>query len=161
MEEIESARANLGEAGIGVGFFLQLGYPGEGLVEVNKTIDMVRRLRPEQIGVSVSYPLPGTLFHERVAHSMESSHWHNAMDNRPLFQAPFGEEFYAVAKEVLRSTHSAGQRRSHLVQWIRDRDRRSARRLLGSAWHTVRLPVMRRKMIGLAEPNPLAVPLDW
>jgi anaerobic magnesium-protoporphyrin IX monomethyl ester cyclase len=159
--EIERARDNLRARGIGVGFFLQLGYPGEGLEEVNATIDLVRRLRPEQIGVSVSYPLPGTVFHDRVAHSMVDTHWEQAMDNRPLFQAPFTGEFYAAAKEVLRSTHSVGQARVNLRELIQTRDPRSARRVLGSAWHAIRLPLFRRRMKSLAQPNPSAVSLSW
>jgi radical SAM superfamily enzyme YgiQ (UPF0313 family) len=161
VKEIEQARTNLRASGIGVGFFLQLGYPGEGYEEVQATIEMVRRLRPEQIGVSVSYPLPGTVFHDRVAHSMVDSHWDQAMDNRPLFQAPFDGQFYAAAKEVLRSTHSAGQARRNILELLQTRDPRSARRVLGSAWHAIRLPVLRRRMQALAEPNPSAVPLSW
>jgi anaerobic magnesium-protoporphyrin IX monomethyl ester cyclase len=161
VDEIEKARKNLDVAGIQVGFFLQLGYPGEGLDEVRQTIDMVRRLRPDLIGVSVSYPLPGTVFHERVAHSMVDSHWQEAMDNRPLFQAPFGQEFYGVAKELLRSTHSAGRVRENLVDWVRSRDPRSTRRVVGSAWHAVRAPILSKRMERLAIANEQAVPLTW
>ena len=159
--EIERARENLQSAGISAGFFLQLGYPGEGISEVRQTIEMVRRLKPEQIGVSVSYPLPGTVFFEHVGHSMQEQHWEEAMDNRPLFQAPFGAEFYGAAKEVLRSTHSAGMARAHLIQFARERNRRHARQVAGSAWHAVRLPWMRRRMNRLAVPNPSAVSLSW
>ena len=53
-------------AGIEVGFFLQFGYPGEEWEDIEATLALVRELRPDDIGVSVSYPLPGTTFHARV-----------------------------------------------------------------------------------------------
>ncbi len=48
------------------GFFLQFGYPGETREDIELTLQMVRDCRPDDIGVSVSYPLPGTPFYERV-----------------------------------------------------------------------------------------------
>ena len=119
-----------------IGFFLQLGYPGEGLAEVRATIDMVRRLRPDDVGVSVSYPLPGTPFFDRVAASMKDSNWQASMDNRPLFEAPFPEPFYVAAKEVIRSTHSTSMAGARLRAFLRSPDRRNARRL-AAAGHRV------------------------
>ena len=60
------ARRLLGEAGIRVGFFLQLGYLGEELDDILATRRLVEEARPDDIGVSVSYPLPGTKFYEIV-----------------------------------------------------------------------------------------------
>ena len=34
--------------------------------DIHKTIDLVKEMMPDDIGISVSYPLPGTLFYERV-----------------------------------------------------------------------------------------------
>ena len=47
-------------------FFLQFGYPGETREDIEQTLQMVRDCRPDDIGMSVSYPLPGTPFHARV-----------------------------------------------------------------------------------------------
>ncbi len=66
---VDSARLAtrlLKEQGIRVGWFLQLGYPGEEWNDILLTRDLVAAGEPDDIGVSVSYPLPGTLFHERV-----------------------------------------------------------------------------------------------
>ncbi|HEV2473198.1 MAG TPA: radical SAM protein, partial [Chthonomonadales bacterium] len=60
VEQIGKARALLKTSGIRVGFFLQLGYPGETLDDILATVQLVRRTVPDTIGVSVSYPLPGT-----------------------------------------------------------------------------------------------------
>ncbi|WP_457391141.1 hypothetical protein [Roseateles sp. P5_E1] len=49
-----------------MGFFIQLGYLGEGLPELLHTRQLIEEARPDDIGGSVSYPLPGTRFHEQV-----------------------------------------------------------------------------------------------
>ena len=58
--QIYEARENLRRHGIRACFFLQFGYPGETWEDIEKTIALVRETRPDDIGVSVSYPLPGT-----------------------------------------------------------------------------------------------------
>ena len=47
-------------------FFIQFGYPGETRDDIDQTIKMINRLLPHEIGISVSYPLPGTVFYEKV-----------------------------------------------------------------------------------------------
>src|SRR6204780_2962471 len=66
LSSVRAARRLLKEAGIRACFFLQLGYPGETWAELQETIAFVRETRPDDIGISFSYPLPGTVFYERV-----------------------------------------------------------------------------------------------
>jgi anaerobic magnesium-protoporphyrin IX monomethyl ester cyclase len=152
--EIERSVGLLRDHGIGVGLFLQLGYPGETVVEVRQTAALVARLRPDWIGVSVSYPLPGTPFHAAVVERGHDPHWDGSMENRPLFDTPYAGAFYDVAKEVLRSTHSVARGPAMVRAFLRAPDRRSARRVVGAAWHSVRLPVVRRRMEALATDPP-------
>ena len=58
VEQIPEATRLLHDAGIEVGFFLQFGYPGETCEDIELTLQMVRECRPDDIGISVSYPLP-------------------------------------------------------------------------------------------------------
>src|SRR5262249_41554641 len=67
VDQSDSATRLLHAAGVEVAFFLQFGYPGEPRDDIEKTLEMVRRCRPDDIGVSVSYPLPGTPFYQRVS----------------------------------------------------------------------------------------------
>lgn len=159
--EIAAATALLRRHGVKVCFFLQLGYPGETVDDVIETVKMVRRLKPDEIGVSVSYPHPGTVFYERVSENLRGQSWGASMDNKPLFEAPYRDGFYAAAKEVLRSEHSAGRAGLMLRGFLRSPDAAHARRLLGALYHRARLPYMTRRMRSLATPNPDAVPLAW
>ena len=61
------ATRNLKREGIRACWFLQLGYPPEDWDDILLTRDLVRDEAPDDIGVSVSYPLPGTPFHDRLA----------------------------------------------------------------------------------------------
>ena len=160
VDDIRRSAGLLRRHGVRVGFFLQLGYPGESLDQVRQTVDLVREVQPDAIGVSVSYPLPGTTFHDRVASTMNDRSWAVSMANRPLFEAPYSQAFYAAAREVLRSTLSSASAARALRDLARAPGRQSARRVAGAAFHAARLPIVTRRMERLAVPNPDAVPLS-
>ena len=83
--------------GIEVGFFLQFGYPGETWEDVQKTLQMVRECAPDDIGISVSYPLPGTKFFEHVKLELGAKqNWQDSEDLAMLYRGPFPTEFYRV-----------------------------------------------------------------
>ena len=99
---IHRARQRLGDAGIRAAFFLQFGYPGETLAEIEETIELVRSSRPNDIGVSVSYPLPGTLFHQRVKEQLgEKRNWIDSQDLSVMFRAAYTDEFYRCLRNAL------------------------------------------------------------
>jgi anaerobic magnesium-protoporphyrin IX monomethyl ester cyclase len=95
--DIYNAARLLRANGIEVGFFLQFGYPGETWEDVQKTLKMVRECAPDDIGISVSYPLPGTKFYERVKLELgEKQNWVDSEDLAMLYRGPFPTEFYRV-----------------------------------------------------------------
>ncbi|NOT03940.1 MAG: B12-binding domain-containing radical SAM protein [Anaerolineales bacterium] len=97
VEDIYRATELLHKNGIEVGFFLQFGYPGEGWDDVQKTLKMVRECAPDDIGISVSYPLPGTKFFERVKMELgEKQNWIDSDDLAMLYHGPFPQEFYRI-----------------------------------------------------------------
>ncbi|MEP7357116.1 MAG: radical SAM protein, partial [Anaerolineales bacterium] len=74
--DIYLAAQRLRARGIQVCFFLQFGYPGETWDDIQLTLKMVRECLPDDIGISVSYPLPGTAFFERVKLELgEKQNW--------------------------------------------------------------------------------------
>ncbi len=97
VEDIYRAAELLHKNGIEVGFFLQFGYPGEAWMDVQKTLKMVRECAPDDIGISVSYPLPGTKFFERVKMQLgEKQNWVDSDDLAMLYRGPFPQEFYRI-----------------------------------------------------------------
>ena len=97
IEEIYEATRLLKKHGIKTCFFLQFGYTGETMNEINQTIKMVNDLMPDDIGISVSYPLPGTKFYERVSSQMKKKHnWELSDDFEMMFDGTYSTEFYRV-----------------------------------------------------------------
>jgi radical SAM superfamily enzyme YgiQ (UPF0313 family) len=95
--DIYNAAHLLHKNGIEVGFFLQFGYPGEEWIDIQKTLKMVRECLPDDIGISVSYPLPGTKFFERVKLELgEKQNWTDSEDLAMLYHGPFPTEFYRI-----------------------------------------------------------------
>jgi anaerobic magnesium-protoporphyrin IX monomethyl ester cyclase len=102
VEEIVIARARLKSAGIRVGFFIQLGYLGEELPDILATRELLSAAQPDDVGVSVSYPLPGTRFHELVKAQLgPKTHWQDSDDLAMMFQGTYRSEFYRSVRDLL------------------------------------------------------------
>ena len=100
--QVFDARENLRRHGIRACYFLQFGYPGETWVEIEKTIALVRETAPDDIGVSVSYPLPGTAFHRMVSSQLgPKENWSDSDDLDMMFQGAFTTEFYRALADAL------------------------------------------------------------
>jgi anaerobic magnesium-protoporphyrin IX monomethyl ester cyclase len=91
-------------------FFLQFGYTGETKTEIDKTVQLVRELMPDDIGISVSYPLPGTKFYERVQSQMKSKHnWEVSDDFEMMFDGEYSTEFYRVLHKKVHKEYRTRQ----------------------------------------------------
>jgi anaerobic magnesium-protoporphyrin IX monomethyl ester cyclase len=100
--EILTARDRLRTAGIRVGFFIQLGYLGEKIEDIVATRDLLRGGRPDEIGVSVSYPLPGTQFYELVKAQLGGkTRWHESNDLEMMFHGTYTSDFYRSIRSML------------------------------------------------------------
>jgi anaerobic magnesium-protoporphyrin IX monomethyl ester cyclase len=100
--ELIAARQRLGRQGIRVGFFIQLGYLGEELADLLATRELIERAAPDDIGVSVSYPLPGTKFYEQVKSQLgEKTHWQDSDDLTMMFRGAYQSDFYRQVRDLL------------------------------------------------------------
>ncbi len=154
VEQIYAATRRLHEAGVRVGFFLQFGYPGETRADVELTLQMVRDCRPDDVGMSVSYPLPGTKFHETVrAQLSDKRNWVDSADLDMLYEGPFSTEFYRQLHVVL---HKEFRARRALAAARRVALRPAAwrphyvRELAASVWRLATLPRERARLDRLA-----------
>lgn len=102
VEQIGAATRELRKHGIKAAWFLQLGYPGEEWEDVLLTRDLLRAERPDDVGVSVSYPLPGTGFYERVKDLLgKQTNWADSDDLAMMFQGTFSGVFYKRIRDLL------------------------------------------------------------
>ena len=102
VQEILTASARLKAVGIRVGFFIQLGYLGEQLEDIVATRALLESARPDDVGVSVAYPLPGTKFHELVkAQLVAKTRWQDSNDLAMMFRGTYNSEFYREIRNLL------------------------------------------------------------
>ncbi|MGF6710401.1 anaerobic magnesium-protoporphyrin IX monomethyl ester cyclase [Luteibacter sp. W1I16] len=100
--DLVAARRRLGAHGIRVGFFIQLGYLGEQLDDLLATRQLVEMAAPDDIGVSVSYPLPGTKFFEEVKAQLgDKTHWDDSADLAMMFRGAYDSDFYRQFRNLL------------------------------------------------------------
>ena len=147
VEQIVEAADRVHDAGFKIAFFLQFGYPGEDRDDIDATFDLVRRAKPDDIGMSVAYPLPGTKFHDRVVDQLgEVRNWQDSDDLAMLFEGPFSTEFYRQLHTTLHRDY-----RSRRTWWhLRNGTRPSARSLAGAARDRLLYPVERLRLRRLA-----------
>lgn len=129
VEEVMSARKNLAREGIRACYFLQLGYPGESWGDIQKTVNLVRETRPDDIGVSFSYPLPNTKFYDMVQKQLGAKrNWSDSDDLCVMFKGRYTDQFYRSIRDALhrevdsRSAASASRamdNRKAEARWIR------------------------------------------
>lgn len=93
--QIYAVRRMLKKYGIKTAFFLQFGYLGEEKKDIEATIRMVKDLMPDDLGISVSYPLPGTKFYETVKTQLqEKQNWVDSDDLALMFPGTFSPVYY-------------------------------------------------------------------
>jgi len=103
VEQVAAATQLLKSHGIQPCFFIQFGYLGETEDDIRLTLDMIRRLKPHEIGVSVSYPLPGTGFYEKVrADLRDKTNWTDSDELALMFRNTYAPKFY---KKLHRYVH--------------------------------------------------------
>jgi anaerobic magnesium-protoporphyrin IX monomethyl ester cyclase len=134
VEQTRDAVARLRAHGVRVGLFLQFGYPGEGWNEVQATRALVRDLLPDDIGISVSYPLPGTRFYEAMrARLGEKRNWDQSSDLDPLVPGQFSRTFYQTLSRVVHAELRALRGARALRTMARDPFAMDRRRLRAAA----------------------------
>jgi radical SAM superfamily enzyme YgiQ (UPF0313 family) len=133
IEQIYESTRILKSHNIKTCFFLQFGYSGETKKEIDSTMKMVRELMPDDIGISVSYPLPGTKFYDRVVSQMgEKKNWVDSADFEMMFAGEYTTNFYRILhkrvhkefrsrqiiKQPLKHIKSAWKLPYYLAGWI-------------------------------------------
>jgi len=110
VEDARSATRTLKAHGIRVCWFIQLGYPSESWSDILLTRDLIREERPDEIGVSVAYPLPGTKFHDKVVEQLGTQrNWEHTDDLAMLFRGTYRTAFYRQLRDALHHEVTTGE----------------------------------------------------
>ena len=105
VEQIYQATHLLKKYQIHPSFFIQFGYPGETKEDILKTTKMINELLPHELGISVSYPLPGTVFFEKVKSQLQQkSNWTDSDELALMFRNTYAPAFY---KQLHRYVHKS------------------------------------------------------
>ncbi|MDL1902174.1 radical SAM protein [Anaerolineae bacterium CFX9] len=154
VEQIYEATRQLHAHGVRVAFFLQFGYPGETREDIELTLRMVRDLMPDDIGISVSYPLPGTKFYNAVRHELgERANWIDSQDMAMLYQGPFRTEFYRQLHTVIHKEYRSRKTWAEIRSLLRSRTPLTPsllRRTAAMIYHQITLPGARSRLDALA-----------
>jgi len=103
LSQIYDATRLLKTKKVSVAFFIQFGFLGETKEDIAKTVAMIKELQPDNIGISVSYPLPGTKFYEMVKDDLKlKANWTDSDDLAMMFQGTFNSKYY---KKLHRYVH--------------------------------------------------------
>jgi radical SAM superfamily enzyme YgiQ (UPF0313 family) len=104
--QIYEATRLLKKTGINPSFFIQFGYLGETLADIEKTIAMINELLPHEIGISVSYPLPGTGFYEKVKDQLKGkTNWTDSDELALMFSNTYKPAFYKQLHAYVHKTY--------------------------------------------------------
>jgi anaerobic magnesium-protoporphyrin IX monomethyl ester cyclase len=106
VEQIYVATRLMKQNGIKPAFFLQFGYPGETRQDIDATLKMVLDLMPDEVGISISYPLPGTKFYDKVKDQLQlKQNWTDSDDLDMMFQGTFSRNFYRQLHRYIHSVY--------------------------------------------------------
>ncbi len=117
IEHVRAATQTLKERGIRACWFIQLGYLGEDWEDILLTRDLIRAEQPDDIGVSVSYPLPGTRFYETVKQQLDGkTNWRDSDDLAMMFHGTYVTPFYRTIRDLLHDEVPLGPHLDHATR---------------------------------------------
>ena len=103
VQTVRQAVALCRQYGIETGMFLMWGYEGEELEDIEATIDHVRTSNPDIFLTTVSYPIKGTPYYNKVAsHVVQIKPWGQTSDRELEISGRRPRDFYRVADDLLR-----------------------------------------------------------
>jgi radical SAM superfamily enzyme YgiQ (UPF0313 family) len=103
VEQVQTAVAMCRAAGIQTGMFLMWGYEGEELLDIEATVEHVKRTDPDIFFTTVAYPIKGTPYFTDVADRVQSLKvWKDGSDRDFRIRNRHSRQFYKFADKLLR-----------------------------------------------------------
>lgn len=88
----------MNKANIKTGAFFIVGYPGETIDSINKTLKLSLSLPFDEISFTVPYPLPGSDLYKRISGLNSDDDWDFENENKFIFKSQFDESW--LKKEI-------------------------------------------------------------
>jgi anaerobic magnesium-protoporphyrin IX monomethyl ester cyclase len=108
VEQVREAVALCKQHGIQTGMFLMWGYEGEEISDIEATVSHVKNCRPDVFFTTVSYPIKGTPYFERVASKLVTLRpWQDSTDREFMVKGRHSRRFYQHADDLLKSETAA------------------------------------------------------
>ncbi|MBK7389464.1 MAG: radical SAM protein [Bacteroidetes bacterium] len=141
ISQIEQATYLLKKHHIKPAFFLQFGYPGETDEDINLTAKMVSKLLPYDIGISVSYPLPGTKFYENVKSQLsQKTNWTDSDELALMFSNTYPSEYYKHLHRYIHKNYRRHQGVDVLKNLVSGKEKWNPLNLKRAAWSVYHIP---------------------
>ena len=103
IEQVHTAVEMCRERGIQSGMFLMWGYEGEDLEDIEATIKHVSSSKPDIFFTTVSYPIKGTPYYNRIAEKLiQIGPWGKSSDRELKIRGRHSRNFYSYADKLLR-----------------------------------------------------------
>lgn len=129
VEQVQDAVSSCKEHGIQTGMFLMWGFDGEEIDDIEATIRHVKECRPDVFFTTVSYPIKGTPYFERVSSRLVGiADWSRSTDRDLRIKGRHSSRFYQYADDLLRNEMAAEPDIAKVL---------TARNGLRQSWHEV------------------------
>jgi anaerobic magnesium-protoporphyrin IX monomethyl ester cyclase len=155
VEQIRNSTLLMKAAGIKPSFFIQFGYPGELKDDIQLTINMINELLPFEIGISVSYPLPGTTFYEKVkADLKKKTNWTDSDEMALMFTNTFPPSYYKQLHRYVHQNYHKHLAKNSLVNLMQNPvgiNAKSLRKALSVFYHAPATYIEKLKLQQLEE----------
>jgi anaerobic magnesium-protoporphyrin IX monomethyl ester cyclase len=103
VEQVQAAIAMAKARGIEAGMFLMWGYPGEGIADIEATVEHVQACRPDVYLTTIAYPIKGTGYFEDVRDKLVGTGaWSASTDRDWRIRGRHSRRFFQFADELLR-----------------------------------------------------------
>jgi anaerobic magnesium-protoporphyrin IX monomethyl ester cyclase len=140
VQQIREATILMKKEGIKPSFFIQFGYPGELKDDIALTINMINELLPFEIGISVSYPLPGTSFYDKVkAELKKKTNWTDSDEMALMFSNTFPPTYYKQLHKYVHQNYHKHLAKNSMIKLMRNpfgANVKSVRKALSVFYHT-------------------------
>lgn len=150
IEQIHRSTLLMKKHGIKPSFFIQFGYPGEMKEDIELTIKMINELLPFEIGISVSYPLPGTVFYDRVKADLKTkTNWTDSDEMALMFHNTFPPSYYKQLHRYVHQNYHQHLAQNSLAELVRNplgANPRSIKKALSVFYYTPAAMIERLKL---------------